>query len=309
MSAGESARQEARRSRERAERLARRAEMFEKGAEGESRTAAALSALGPEWVVFHDVRWPGRRMANIDHIVVGPGGVFVIDSKNWAGDVRTVGPVLRQNGRSRERTVDSAADSALAVAELVPTHAHLVRSVLCFVGQPQLAGWVRDVMVCSTANVTRMLLSRPRLLDEARVRELAFLIDLELQSALETPRTPIAPPQPAVGARSRRGARVGSPSRAQRSRRSRRDGQASRPSPARLLAVLVGFLLLYLAIPTVLPAVGSVVSDVIVGETMPADKCASGASTGDTTRQAGESKRVDTPVRADTKRRACDQRP
>ena len=92
MKAGESARQEARRARERADRLARRAEMFEKGAAGETRTAEALAALGPEWVVLHDQRWPGRRLANIDHVVIGPGGIFVIDSKNWSGDLRVADP-------------------------------------------------------------------------------------------------------------------------------------------------------------------------------------------------------------------------
>ena len=74
--------------------------------------------------------WPGRRFANIDHVVVGPGGVFVIDSKNWSGDVRVVEGTLRQNGRSREKAVASAADASLAVAELVGPHADSVRSVL-----------------------------------------------------------------------------------------------------------------------------------------------------------------------------------
>jgi hypothetical protein len=34
--------------------------------------------------VLHDLAVPGSR-ANIDHMVIGPGGVFVIDSKQYRG--------------------------------------------------------------------------------------------------------------------------------------------------------------------------------------------------------------------------------
>jgi hypothetical protein len=35
-------------------------------------------------VVLHDLALPGSR-ANLDHLVIGPGGVFVIDSKQYLG--------------------------------------------------------------------------------------------------------------------------------------------------------------------------------------------------------------------------------
>ncbi len=196
MGAGDSARNEAQRVRERAARLQRRAEMFDKGADGEARTAKALSRLGRDWVVLHDLEWPGRRLANIDHVVVGPGGIFVIDSKNWAGKLSMEGDVLRQDGRSRERTVAAAADAALAVAELAPSYATLIRPVLCFAQEDKLSGSMRDVMVCSTSNVRRMLTSRPPVLDRAQVKEVARRLDQQLRSATE-PR-PGPTPMPAV---------------------------------------------------------------------------------------------------------------
>ena len=77
--AGESAHEVARRQREKADRLLRSAESWERGAEGEVQTARALAQLAAhEWRVIHDVPWPGRRFANIDHVVVGTGGIFVI---------------------------------------------------------------------------------------------------------------------------------------------------------------------------------------------------------------------------------------
>jgi len=94
---GESAREVARRRE--SERLARRFERWERGAEVEERTAEALAALPPGWVVLHEVAWPGRRYANIDHVVVGPGGVFVIDTKNWNAEVTLGNGALWRSGR------------------------------------------------------------------------------------------------------------------------------------------------------------------------------------------------------------------
>jgi hypothetical protein len=159
--AGESAREVARRAREKAERLKKRAELFEQGADGEAETARVLTSLGSDWVALHDVRWPGRRLANVDHVLVGPGGVFVIDSKNWSGRITMNGGHLRQNGYSREKTAAGAADAALAVGERISAYAAWVHPVLCFVRQDHLSGCCREVMVCSSANLVEMLTTRP----------------------------------------------------------------------------------------------------------------------------------------------------
>ena len=183
--AGESARAVARRQREKAERLARSASLWERGAEGEEAVAAALAQLpAGTWTVFHDVRWPGRRYANVDHIVVGPPGVFVIDAKNWSGQVAVNDDVLRQNGRSRETAVAAAAEAGLAVAGLVPlVKPHFVHPVLCFVRDEEVSGWARDVMVCSTSNVVTMLTSRSAVLAEHEVNQLRLDLDLGLRDA------------------------------------------------------------------------------------------------------------------------------
>ena len=184
--AGESAEDVARRRREKAERLTRQADLYERGTVGERLTAQALRDLpAAEWVVLHDLRWPGRRFANIDHIAIGPGGIFVIDSKNWSGDVVVREQVLRQNGRSREKTVAATADSALAVSELLPVAwAHVVHPVICFAGETGQSGWARDVMLCTTSSVTRMLTTRKARLTPEQVSEGALLLDASLASAM-----------------------------------------------------------------------------------------------------------------------------
>jgi hypothetical protein len=58
---------------------------WRRGAAGERRTARLLAPLERHgWAVLHDLAVPGSG-ANIDHLVIGPGGVFVIDSKQYRG--------------------------------------------------------------------------------------------------------------------------------------------------------------------------------------------------------------------------------
>jgi hypothetical protein len=67
---------------------------WRRGAAGERRTARVLAALERQgWAVLHDLAVPGSP-ANLDHLVIGPGGVFVIDSKQYRGRLQ-----LDQSGR------------------------------------------------------------------------------------------------------------------------------------------------------------------------------------------------------------------
>jgi hypothetical protein len=58
---------------------------WRRGALGEQRTARLLASLERHGhQVFHELAIPGS-VANVDHLVVGPTGVFVIDSKRYRG--------------------------------------------------------------------------------------------------------------------------------------------------------------------------------------------------------------------------------
>ena len=55
---------------------------------GERRTRPSLAGLERQgWAVLHDLAGPGSG-ANLDHVVIGPGGVFVVDSKQYRGRLR-----------------------------------------------------------------------------------------------------------------------------------------------------------------------------------------------------------------------------
>jgi Nuclease-related domain len=69
------------------------------GALGEKHTARVLEPLRTEgWTLVHDLS-DGKR--NLDHIAVGPGGVFVLDSKHLGGEA-----TVREDGVLEVRRPD-----------------------------------------------------------------------------------------------------------------------------------------------------------------------------------------------------------
>jgi hypothetical protein len=79
-----------------------------RGAAGERHVARLLAPLDAHgWTVLHDLRVPGSA-ANIDHLVIGPPGVFVIDAKHYSGPLY----VSRDGGLWRGRYPLAAALSA-----------------------------------------------------------------------------------------------------------------------------------------------------------------------------------------------------
>lgn len=74
-----------------ADSLPHHIERWRTGAEGERATAKALKRLPPGWQVVHDIDI-GR--GNVDHVAVGPPGVFVLDTKKLSGVVSVTAGVL-----------------------------------------------------------------------------------------------------------------------------------------------------------------------------------------------------------------------
>ena len=169
----ESAQQVAGKRRVGAAQVVDTAEVFERDPEGEEATARVLSTLPvKEWRVYQDMPWPGRRFASIDHVVVGPPGVFVIDSRFWEGTLEVGDGVLRQNGRDRVKAAIPVAEAAAAVLEMIPgLHEDLVAGVLCLVGPEPLSGTTNGVTIRTTANLIETLTACPPVLDDAAIAD------------------------------------------------------------------------------------------------------------------------------------------
>ena len=179
MGAGDGAAEQSRLAAERVARLKRRLDQAERstkswdaGAVGEQVVADKLSELVPRgWYVLHDVHWPGRPKANLDHVLVGPGGVVVVDSKNWTGEVRVASGVLWQGRFARTQAVEGALAQCAAVASvLTPPHRRLVRPLICMAAQPDLFGVTNsDVAVAGSQRVVAAIEALPPVLDQQEV--------------------------------------------------------------------------------------------------------------------------------------------
>jgi hypothetical protein len=150
-----------------------------RGSEGEKELADALA--GVEGIrVLHDRRVP-RTRGNIDHIVVAPGGVFVIDAKRYEGTIRVrdVGGLFtrderlyvgrRDCSRLAEKMTWQVDAVAHALVSTQPTPP--ITPVLCFVrGEWPLLfppDSYRGVRLEGTRSITKLVLQDVLLDDQA----------------------------------------------------------------------------------------------------------------------------------------------
>lgn len=106
------------------------------GAEGEKKTQKQLDSLPPGWTVEHDI---DTDHGNIDHLVCGPAGVFVLDSKFWGGPVTLEGDraIIGRWGRQKPWVWDDSK----AVKALAGQTAERIRA------NTRIKQWVQPVVV------------------------------------------------------------------------------------------------------------------------------------------------------------------
>lgn len=142
------------------------AERSWKGAQGERATHEALLALSG-YVVAHGLKI-GRTRGDIDHLVIGPTGVWVIDTKNWSGNL-TAGNGMLWRGRQPIRKEIAGVEAQAAHAQSVLGLA--ANPVLCFVntGLPRPAQMVGRTRVVSLDALVPHLQSSPSVLSSQDV--------------------------------------------------------------------------------------------------------------------------------------------
>lgn len=85
-----------------------------KGALGEMAVGRILERLGPEWLVLHAVP-VGSGSADIDHVLIGPAGVFTLNTKNHSGQsVWVAGRTLMVAGRKTRHLYNAGHEAARA---------------------------------------------------------------------------------------------------------------------------------------------------------------------------------------------------
>ncbi len=137
-------------------------ESFFKGARGEEMVALLLAALPRGYHVFHDV--PCGESGGIDHVVVGPSGLFVIETKCWSGEVTVDDGVIRVDGGLPSRPpIPQARAAAHALAGFLEERLETVPErvpVVCFASntlvRSQLS--VEDTVVCNATALLALIL-------------------------------------------------------------------------------------------------------------------------------------------------------
>lgn len=143
------------------------------GALGETITGRMLAQLPEGWKVLHDVSI-GTGPSDVDHIVIGPGGVFTINTKHHGGKAVFVGnrelsvggtvmPYLRASAYEAER-------ATITLSRILPPEVD-VTPVLAFVRPKSitLSPSATIVKVIDAHNLVRWLRQLPAVLTQDQV--------------------------------------------------------------------------------------------------------------------------------------------
>ena len=139
------------------EAQARRDPKWIKGAAGEYLMDQSLHKhVNKDAIILTDRRVPGTK-SNIDHIVIAPSGVWIIDSKNWKGKIEykaesmmSVNTRLYVGGRDRTSETESIYGLVIPVAQVIGDRSVPIHPALVFID----GDW-------SLASLPRMLANKP----------------------------------------------------------------------------------------------------------------------------------------------------
>jgi hypothetical protein len=163
-------------------RTSEQARTWQRGAAGERRTAHRLRRLTQEgYVVLHDLAMPGSP-ANVDHLVLGPSGLFVVDSKQWTGEVHQSSDGLVWHNHYRlDRTLATVRWQAETLGRLLGMP---VAPLLCVQGAHVQHGGLRTQGVAIVpANRLRDALGHDRVFSDAEVDLYAATARMRLHPA------------------------------------------------------------------------------------------------------------------------------
>jgi hypothetical protein len=161
------------------------AKAWRRGTVGERRTARLLGPLERQgWAVLHDLAVPGSQ-TNLDHLAIGPGGMFVIDSKQYRGRLQLdptgrlwhgrypLAPTLRAVSFEADRAAQVLADPQVVVP-IVAVHGAQV---------PWSKVIVNGVPVVPAPRLPSMLRALPVVLGPERVAALAGQARIRFRAA------------------------------------------------------------------------------------------------------------------------------
>lgn len=172
----------------------------EQGENGEKVVRDLLTCLEPEgWRTLHGRHWPGTRRADLDHVVVGPGGVVVLDSKTWRGEVAVRGGRLWRGQADASEEVEKLVDQVAAVEAVVAEQGLAPAAVTggaVFVGQSRRVVQLGRIHLLGHTALLRWLRALPRRLDAEAVSQLVTHLDGALAQLPDVKPVAVVRPRP-----------------------------------------------------------------------------------------------------------------
>ncbi|WP_349898337.1 nuclease-related domain-containing protein [Parafrigoribacterium soli] len=157
-------------------------EPFFAGAVGELHVGELLAQLDSDWTVLHAVP-VGQEGADLDHLLVGPAGVFTVTTRNHPGlAIAVSGRSVLVDGLKRAHI--RAAEHDLGRAERRLTAALgqpvVVTGLLVFVEPLSLSlrGTPKDIEVLASAELVPWLEAQPAVFDAVEVQRIARAAEL-----------------------------------------------------------------------------------------------------------------------------------
>jgi hypothetical protein len=167
-------------------RVSQDARNWARGARGERRTARQLHRLVRHgWVVFHDLAVPGSS-ANADHLVIGPGGIFLLDSKNWRGRLAfTADGTLWHGSYPLTATLATIGFESSAIADALDVPRHTVQPMMVLHGStiPWGEQYLSGVAILPAGRLVATLLALPPLLTDEQIAQLGDRATVRLRPA------------------------------------------------------------------------------------------------------------------------------
>jgi hypothetical protein len=158
------------------------ARAWKRGATGERHTARLLDRLGRDgYVIFHDLAMSDSP-ANLDHLVIGPSGAFVIDSKLWTGSVhQSVDGFIWHDHYRLDRTLATIRWQAEILSRLLGVP---VAPLVCVHGaQIQGGGLCAQGVAVVHASLLRRALGYEQVLSDSDIERYAATARMRLRPA------------------------------------------------------------------------------------------------------------------------------
>lgn len=157
-----------------------------KGIEGEQKTAAFLEPLESRGFIVLFNRLLPTVPGDIDSLVIGPTGVFLVETKNWKRKVDVRGGRLLVDEVDRTHVLREVSQRAIAVqvalGEVLTVERATVTPVLCAIGGLGVHDATGAGVLLTDGNgLARLIAERPTVLRDDTVQRIARLADQRMR--------------------------------------------------------------------------------------------------------------------------------